>query len=156
MAGREKPEPFWKLTAFVDVDDLVDPPGQDEGQSGAFFDMLWGAESVPASALIVISGNQLSMRVKRAGVWTNCCPPTFGGDDHVWLWPTWSQSTTNLASGTVTGVRTEGQSSFRVDATRNGKIMTGTMTLTVDQGVDSQGRPDISTYRFTFTAERMR
>lgn len=151
-----EPVPYWKLTQFVDVDDLVDPPGQDEGQGGPLFDLLWGAESVPNSALIVISENSLSMRVKRAGVWSACCPPPLGGDDHVWIWPSWSQSTTNLASGSVTGVRTEGQSAFHVQATRNGKIMTGTMTLNVSVVDSETGRTEIETYRFTFTAERMR
>ena len=151
-----EPVPFWKLTTFIDVDELVDPPGEDAGQGGPLFDLLWGAESAPGSALIAISGNQLSMRVKRVGVWANCCPPPFGGDDHVWIWPTWSQSSTDLTSGTVTGVRTEGQSEFRIEATRNGKIMAGTMTLKVVQVDDETGEPDVSTYRMTFTAERMR
>lgn len=151
-----EPVPFWKLTTFVDVDDLVDPPGSDEGQGGPFFELLWGAESLPGSALITTTGNQLSMRVKRVGVWSGCCPPTLGGDDRVWIWPTWSQSTTDLASGTLTGVRTEGQSEFRVQATRNGKIMTGTMTLRVSVVDSETGKTEVSTYRFTFTAERMR
>lgn len=150
-----KPEPFWKLTKFEDLDNLVDPPGTDEGQGGPLFDFLWGAESVPNSALVVITGNSLSMRVKRAGVWTACCPPPFGSDDYVWSWPTWSQSSTDLKSGTVTGLQTEGPSEFRFEATRNGKLMTGTLTLKVSK-VDSEGKPDVSTYRMKFEAERMR
>lgn len=148
--------PFWKLKTFVDEDDLVDPPGEDPGQGGPLFDLLWGAESVPGSALIVISENQLTMRVKRTGMWTECCPPTFGGDDYVWTWPTWSQSTTDLTSGTITGVSTEGASEFRVQATRAGKVMTGTLTLKVSVIDPDTGKPDVSTYRMTFTAERMR
>ena len=52
--------------------------------------------------------------------------------------------------------RTEGASEFRFEATRNGKIMTGTMTLKVVDVDDETGQPDVSIYRFTFTAERMR
>lgn len=148
------PVPFWKLKTFVDVDDLVDPPGEDPDQGGPLFELLWGAESVPGSALIAISGNQLSMRVKRAGVWNDCCPPPFGGDDHVFAFPTWTQSDPDLGTGTVTGVQTEGLSEFSITATRNGKIMTGTMTLKVS--VMDEGQLDTSTYVFTFTAERMR
>ena len=51
-------EPFWKVTTWVDVDDFVDPPGVDPGQGGPLFDLWWGAESVPGSALIAIAGNQ--------------------------------------------------------------------------------------------------
>lgn len=148
------PEPFWKLTTFVDQDDLVDPPGADPDQGGPLFDLLWGAESVPGSALIAITGNALSLRVKRAGTWTDCCPPAFGSDDHVFPFPTWSQTTTDLTTGTVTGVRTEGLSTFSIEATRNGKIMTGTMTLKVS--VMDNGELDTSTYVITFTAERMK
>ena len=106
--------------------------------------------------MIAITGNQLTMRVKRAGVWVNCCPPPFGGDDHVLVWPTWSQSTTDLSRGTVTGVWTDGPSFFNFNATRNGKTMTGTMTLIISDPDDVTGEIDISTFRFTFTAERMR
>lgn len=152
-ARLKSPCPNWKLTTFVGVDDLVDEPGTDPGQGGPFFDLLWGAKSVPGSALISLTGNQLSMRVRRAGEWTTCCQ--FGADDHVFTWPTWSQSTTDLDSGTVTGVRTEGQSEFRFQATRTGRSMTGTMTLVVVGTDDETGQPFTDIYTFTFTAERM-
>jgi len=168
------------------------------GSLGELMTRLW---TVPTSGLIAIEpgsqgGTELKLRVLLNTTWTGagCCPPDpvgpgnelvqlLGVDPTVsftvgpffagWNTNRWSQSTTALSTGTLTGryllnvgprkIRDAGTQvgpggAFVTQGVRNGATMTGTITLVIwwvdddTQEIEGPGEE----YRLTFTATRLR
>ncbi|MGV3707657.1 MAG: PKD domain-containing protein [Gemmatimonas sp.] len=194
------PQPYWHITSISDQDDLfndpdITPPTDDVGKA------LQRVLLAPGSGLISIEDagggkQELRLRVLRTSLWdpANCCPPpnsaaaewrailgvtpridyAMGPRFAGYNFSNWSQSTTDLGTGTITsqyvlgtmvykvkdaGNQTGPQGAFRVTATRNGNVMTGMITVHVwfiddEDGTLYPGGDD--TYRMPFTAVRMR
>jgi len=188
------PVAAWRLTSFVDADTLFDedfPP----------FDLWADLISRPGSGLLIVEAQGadtlLRLRVKRSGVWSaaDCCPvasfnpalerelllgarpartETFGAYFARWSQTFWSQSTSNLNSGTYTGTAFfpptrswtfEGGGSqigpsngLNFSATRNGVQLSGVITaafwpLDFDTR-EIEGAPEFA--RLLITATRLR
>lgn len=183
----------WRITSISDADSLFDdglPP------EGVVPDLL----TRPGSAIITIDTvgdtTELRIRVRRTGTWadTVCCPipvynpsleklqtlgtnpPTlksFGPYFAAWNQNGWSQSTSDLNTGTIAGRWAHGTHTYKIkDAgsqlgpevgilftgTRAGKTLSGTITLTAFYWDTDTGEIDSppTLYRFPFTAVRMR
>ncbi len=189
--------PFWRITSIADHDKLFEDEISGGGEIGQLLERVL---AVPTSGAItaeeVGGGTQLRLRVLRGGAWNpdDCCPlPAFdGGREYSltlgampqqnfsfgpffsgWGFSSWSQSTEELFTGTMTGQHVLGTASYRIrdagtqtgpaggarfTASRNGMTMTGTITLTIwwvdeDDGLVHQTGED---FRFPFTAVRMK
>jgi hypothetical protein len=188
-----EPVPVWRITSISDADSLFD----EEFRPFTVFGPLLVR---PTSGIILtetVGGRTaLRLRAKRTGTWADaeCCPiapynsaleqlltlgttpattnsygPYFGA----FAQSVWSQSTTNLDAGTMTGRSSEGTNSYRIKdqgtqtgpdvgiqitATRSGRTMTGVITLTGWYVDETSGEVDTppSLYRFPFTATRIR
>ncbi len=188
--------PHWRITSIQDQDELFDELEGSDPIVSLFKRLL----AVPTAGLISIApvvddSTELRLRVLRAAVWdpAACCPPpsapaaewqqllgvtptvtySFGPFFSGWGSSTWSQSTTDLDAGTVTGQFIPGTASYRIkdagtqvgpagairiNATRSGTTMTGQITITIWWNNENTGeveRPG-ETSRFPFTAVRMR
>lgn len=192
------PRPYWRITSIVDRDSLLEPNDNTPLQR-----LLARLLAVPQSGLIAIDdeggGNTvLRLRVLPTLQWVAnacCAPPTpLPGEMRQTLGvrPTvsyavgpffsgfgtsqWTQSTTNLGAGTLTGQFVDGGTKprvikqagtqagpvdfIRISATRNGTTMTGTITVYAwfedddDREVDPATEP--TTYVLAFTAVRVR
>lgn len=185
----------WRITSLVDQDDFFDVD-QNEG-GGTDAEKLKQVIANPARGLIAVTGTaikELAFYSKQSGVWSSaqCCPPPITGADgkivlgvtppttndfgpffSAWLTHSWSQSTNDLSTGTMTGQFTVGRYNFpiyqgglqagpeygvRITATRNGLTMTGVMTFTSPfaskDGTLHEG--DLDDFRFPFTAVRLK
>lgn len=173
--------PFWQLKTFVDEDDLLDTDDNNVGIP--FYDMVRRLLAQPQSGLIAIEDDGdgklvLRIRVLPSTIWTKdaCCPlpltpfpgefrqslgvqpsivyqvgPFFSG----WGTSQWSQTSTDLNTGTMAGQFIEGGTILRAikdkgsqygpadvlrfTATRNGKNMTGSIRV-YGWGVDPDTR----------------
>jgi hypothetical protein len=185
--------PYWIITSIQDADTLYDA---DFPPNGPFVDLL----ARPGSGLLMLettpTGTQLSLRVRKSGVWTpaDCCvfPPFNAALHHQlrlgvspsvanavgpffadWRQSSWSQSTEDLGSGTMTGRFVDGTRTYNIEGqgtqvgpelalklsvTRNGKLMTGFLSLTAwyEDAEDGEVDTPPEEYRFTFTATRIR
>lgn len=187
--------PFWRILT------ISDPTGfaEDIEGSGELFDLMERLLAVPGSGVItyetVGDTQELKIRVRRSTLWTpeTCCPlPAFNAGTE-WLLPLgfapakshpvgpyftgwgtshWSQTSTALDTGTITGqwvpatitytikdigVQTGPAGGFRFTATRTGTTMTGTLAIHLWAEDDDSGEleDDASIYQFPFTAVRM-
>lgn len=195
----KQPVPYWQITSFIDVDGTL--TDVDLTLAGEMVDLLRRLVATPRAGLIAVDTpsagkTQLRLRALRSGLRdsTTCCPvpaysaatelllplgtlpstrytvgPFFSG----WETDSWSQSSTELNTGTMTGqyipftmtfqVPNQGAQvgpagGVRTTATRNGTTMTGVVTVFVwyisDNTGELDGDPD--QYRFSFTATRLR
>jgi hypothetical protein len=188
--------PAWRITAFADQDNLLSD--EEIGGSGPFVALLERLISSPGSGLLAVeagtgSGTQLRLRVRNSGVWEDddCCPlPAPSGGELVqvlgtdpstphsvgpffagWNTDFWSQTTTDLASGTVTAQQALGHATYqikdggnqvgpagglRLEATRAGTAMTGVLTVTIWWWNEDTGEVEDpgEVYRFPFQAVR--
>lgn len=183
----------WRITSITDADSLFDdgfPP------EGVFEELL----THPGSAIITIdsvgNGTELRIRVRRSGMWTdsNCCPvpaynpaleklqtlgtnpPTiksFGPYFGAWTQGDWTQSSTDLSSGTMAARWAHSTHTYKIkdagtqlgpevgilfSGTRAGRTLTGTITLTAFYWDTDTGEIDSppTLYHFPFSAVRMR
>jgi hypothetical protein len=194
------PQPYWRITSIADQDELfsdedITPPNDDNGRA------LQRVLAAPGSGLITIEDagggkQELRLRVLRNSLWDPqvCCPPpsnaaaewrailgvtpridyAMGPRFAGWNFSSWSQSTTDLTTGTITGqhvlelisykVKDAGNQTgpagvFRISGTRNGNTMTGIITVHI-WWVDTETGtlyPDAEeAYRMPFTAVRMK
>lgn len=183
--------PDWQLTSFVDQDALFED-NSGGGPIGALLERLIAA---PRSGILAIDSlgpgaSALRIHVNTGGLWdpSTCCTglggsllelgalppvqypmgPYFSGYDAT----TWSQTTTALDQGSITGqvvlgtvsydipnvgVQTGPAGVIRISATRSDTLMTGSLRVslwfTVDETGKLAGQED---YRFPFTAVRVR
>ena len=140
--------------------------------------------------------SELFLRVRPNSTWTTtepCCPPafaptdskeilgvtppivhTFGAFFNQFQTSSWSQSTTDLTTGTMTGLYAPGSENYpvsgggtqngpdyavRITATRNGNTLTGVITFTnIFVSDDGSGLMpgDLEAFRFPFTATRLK
>lgn len=195
-------EPFWRIVTISDSDQLLDPE-ELTGES-PLYTMIERIFAVPASGLIALENEAggksvVRLRVLTAATWTtmNCCPPTLtplpgelrqtigempattysvGPFFSAYNITQWSQSTTNLAAGTLTGSYIDGglqsrkikdlgtqlgpRDYIRIEATRNGTSMSGTISIVAwfqDEDTDEvDPRSEPTTFRLPFTAVRIR
>ena len=198
--GAGSPAPFWRITTIADQDDWLDP---EDARTGAFTDMIVRLVAEPQSGLVAIeeeAGGKtvVRLRVLPSTTWggANCCPPPLAafpgefrqslGEQPSVTYPIgpffagygvtqWSQSTTDLGAGTLTGqfiaggtevrqIKNQGsqvapKDVIRISATRNGTSMTGTISIygwlqNVETGEIENAVP--SSWVFAFTAVRLR
>jgi hypothetical protein len=186
---------FWRITTIADSDNLLE--NADPGEGGEIFDLLTRALAAPGAAAIAVNGTlpnaSLLLRVLPSATWTrdNCCeantlpgelrqllgvmPPVSAGVGPYfvgWEQSQWSQTSTDITTGTVTGQYIMGtmpydiedvgtqvgpKGAVRISATRNGKIMTGNIAFTIWFVDNETGKlDDVDTFLFPFTAERIR
>jgi hypothetical protein len=189
--------PYWIITSMSDQDQLFNE--DQNGAGGEAFDRMKRVVTAPQSGLIgVIQNGSVSeffLRVRPGSLWTgteSCCPPlfaptdskeilgvtpaivhTFGAFFNQYQTSSWSQTTTDLNSGTMTGSYAPGSANWpisgggvqngpgyavRITATRSGNTMTGVITLTnIFLSDDGQGLTpgDLEEFRFPFTAVRL-
>ncbi|MHB1330062.1 MAG: hypothetical protein ACYC2K_17830, partial [Gemmatimonadales bacterium] len=130
-------QPFWRISTFLDQDDLLDM-----NQSSPLGTLFLRILSTPQSALIAIDEDAdgrtvLRLRVLQGGVWSNanCCPPsaatlpgelqqtlgTMPEESHPvgplfsgWNINRWAQSSEELGEGTLTGQYVDGLTTYGV------------------------------------------
>ena len=190
-----EPKPFWRIDTIQDQDDLFELA--DGAPLAVLFNRILAA---PNSGLIAIDDEGggrtvLRLRVLPTALWdaTRCCPPPASATGELrqtlgimpeesfevgplfagWGTNRWSQSTGDLATGTMTGQFVDGLTEdnvkgagtqagpmgvLRIEATRNGATMTGTISVTgwfSDTDGEQFVDPDPASFRFPFTATRM-
>jgi hypothetical protein len=190
--------PYWVITSISDQDQALND--DQNGLGGDAFDRIVRMIAVPQSGLIGVTQNggvsEFFLRVRPNGTWTStepCCPPlfaptdskeilgvtpaivhTFGAFFNQYQTSSWSQTTTDLTTGTMTGQYAPGSINYpisgggtqngpdyavRITATRSGNTLTGVITLTnIFFSDDGQGLTagDLNDFRFPFTAVRLK
>lgn len=189
--------PHWQLETFSDADDMLED--EDLQGSGPIFEQLQRIVARPHSTMLSItqiteSASELQLRTLMSAEWdpAECCPPVphgsiltldlgsqpgksngLGPYFSPWNTSSWTQTSTNLSSGTMSGqsipgtvsynikdvgVQTGPAGAIRMTATRNGTTMTGMISIYIWFVNQSDGKlaapPD--EYRFPFTAKRVR
>jgi hypothetical protein len=191
----------WRLNSISDLDELLDP--DELSGSSPFYTAIQRIVSNPAAGLISVDSTSgtttaVRLRVLSGSTWSlnNCCPAAsapLGGEFRQILGEMpattyavgpffagfnvsqWSQSTPNLASGTLLAQYVDGglvprmirnrgtqlgpRNFIRLSATRNGTQMTGTITVYAwfqDEETGIVDENELSSFRLPFTATRMR
>lgn len=187
--------PYWRLLTFQDLNEFK----EEIDGSGDLFDLLERLLAAPGSGLLTYENadnvQELRIRVRKSSLWAQqtCCPiPPFNGGSEWALtlgfnpakthsvgpyfsgWGTshWSQTSTALDAGTITGqwvpstttytikdvgVQTGPAGGFRITATKSGNSLTGTLSLYLWSVDDESGQLEhgADVYEFSFTAVRM-
>lgn len=188
----------WQILTFSDDDNLLNDPDLDG--SGLIVGQLTRILQNPASTILsenqrTAGSTELQLRTLMGnGVWdpTQCCPPVppfmprdlvlgtnpaepyqFGPYFSAWNSSTWSESTSDQNTGTMSSQHAFGTYVYniqgvgsqagpagaaRLAATRNGANISGTITLYIWFVDEDDGKlsdpPD--EYRFSFTGKRLR
>ncbi len=195
----EPATPHWRFTSMLNLSDLVPVAGE------PLVSFLLQMVASPGTALLAIDevpggSSELSLRIRNSGTWNdgNCCPagatvqagvtrqrvgsspstftavgPYFNGFGEAG----WTQSSTDLGAGSVTGREVVGTLSYNVrdagtqigprlylhlQGVRSGRTMTGTILLVYWPILDPQPFESVryvdtpDAFEFSFTAERIR
>lgn len=187
----------WRLLSVTDADGMFDDPDVDIPGSSPMVQQLQRMLAAPSSTLLSVdyssvNTNELLLKTLMNQVWSQdaCCPPPapetprlliLGRDPTEsyalgpyfadWGSSFWSQSSTDLGTGTMMSQHIFGTHVYNIDdqnqvgpaggvrmvASRLGKSMSGTIAIFiwfVDTDGDLIGPPDV--YHFPFTAGRVR
>ena len=186
----------WRITSLVDQDDLLGD--EDIEGSGPTVDLLYRLLASPAAGLIAIepvpgAGTELRLRVHRSTTWSGLgdAPPAYSAqDEHLlqlgtdpptphdvgpffagWEADSWTQTTDDPGSGSMTGRYALGHVTYeiedlgtqrgpaggvRFEADRDGATMTGTLFVVIWWQDEETGEVYEAgeEFRFAFEAHR--
>lgn len=192
--------PHWAITTFFDAEGLFDDEDEisTSGDLALLFKRLVAAPRSGLISIVELEGGatELRLRVKKGGLWEEemCCPPppfsggaeymtSLGRDPAVpfnvgpyfsaFNATKWSQTSTNLNEGSVTGMfipgltvyqikdlgsQTGPAGAIRITGTRDGKNFTGVIIITIwfEEADSGEIEAGADHYEFPFTAIRMR